>query len=454
MRNKIIIMAVSLIVLVGAYFAITKINPKKVEEPSKTPETISVFKIEQENIESVSIKTPDFNYTISKSNENWVVLNMPNATLEKSSVEGLVSSFASIYADSIITENGNLSDYGLDKPAGTPSIKLKDGTEKQFIIGNQTPTGNGYYFKIADNSTVYSVYTTTCSKFLDKLDAYRFKELAKVDEKSIEKFAILRKDMNIILQAKPQTDKAEKSQEETAMVAAWEMISPMKRDCNGEIISKQIFDVLNFSIKDYVDDAPYSYAKYGLDVPRYKIELKEMDKEQVTVLLGNETEGKIYAKLQNSPNVYTIDLSSVSYKDIDPFIMVDTLIYLQNIDKVNSITFYANNETTTLAIAKSGETLTYTVNGNDADESKFKKTYQSIIGLTLRSTASGNVGNKVMCKFVFNFNDGRADDTVEVVEYGDRTAAVKINGKSEYVIMKSQVSDMISAVKEFANNPK
>ncbi len=450
MRNRIIIMSAVVILLIGAYFGLTKIDTKKpVETPKPTAETISIFKTDKDKIVSMTLKTSKDEFTLIIKDKNWVVNSSENIKLSQSKVDSLAYDFAILNADALISENGNLADYGLDKPLATPKIRLSDGTEKRFLLGSLTPTGNSYYFKMNEDSKIYTISVATGDDFIKDLAGYRDTTIATVDAKTLVQFRILRNNANIEIRLKAEKELAL----DTSGMNSWKMNSPYQLDVNTDVVGKQIFEKLNFEVKDFVEDAPASYNKYGLDKPKYVISFTEKDKSPVTIELGNEKEGLIYARLGGANEVYTIDAQTVAYKDMDPLSMVNTLVYLQQIDKVTAISFTAENTTYVLKINGTGDNATYSINDVSAKTEWFKKAYQEIIGLTLRGMVTGDVNGQPICKFVFSFNDGRADDVIELVPYGDRYVAVKINGKAEYYVMAEQVNNMIAKIKEFSAKP-
>lgn len=451
MRNRIIIMSAAVILLLGAYFALTKIDTKKppVETPKPTVETISIFKTDIDKILSISLKTPKGEFAFVKKDEIWVVKGSESIKLSQSKVDSLAYDFTTINAEAFITENGNLADYGLDKPLATPKITLSDGTEKTFLLGSHTPTGSSYYFKMNDDTKIYTIGSTTGDDFIKDLAGYRDTTIATVDAQKLMQFKILRSNANINIQLKDEKELAK----DTSGMNSWKMTSPYQLDVNTDVVGKQIFEKLNFEVKDFVEDAPASYTKYGLDKPKYVISFTEKDKSPITIELGDEKEGAIYARLAGGKEVYTIDSQTVAYKDIDTLSMANTLVYLQQIDNVTQISFTAENTTYMLKINGTGDSATYSINDVNAKTDLFKKAYQEIIGLTLRGVVTGDVNGQPICKFVFSFNDGRADDIIELVPYGDRYVAVKINGKASYYVMREQVTNMIAKIKEFNAKP-
>jgi len=135
MRNRIIIMSAAVILLLGAYFGLSKIDTKKppVETPKPTAETISIFKTDIDKIMSISLKTPKDEFAFAKKDKIWIVNGSESIKLSQSKVDSLAYDFVTINAEALISDNGNLADYGLDKPLATPKSTLSDGTENIFV---------------------------------------------------------------------------------------------------------------------------------------------------------------------------------------------------------------------------------------------------------------------------------------------------------------------------------
>jgi hypothetical protein len=458
-KKRIILIGVAVLLLVGAYFLVNKLSaPEKEQDDGYTPsETISIFKTEKDNIVSMTIATPDHSYTFEKKDEKWYVIGKENIKLNNVRIDNLAYDFASINADVLIEDTGDLSLFGFDEPLGTPSIKLADGSEQKFVVGRKTPTGTGYYFKLANDEKIYSVYSSKIEGFLAELDHYRDKVLASIDPATLTEVSIKRKNETIILQAKTEDELSDNS----LGFSSWKMVSPYSRDANSYFLENDILKKISgFDVTTFVDDNPSSYAPYGLDNPGYVIGFKytenkgeETVEKAVNFALGRPEEDNVYVRVEGEPNVYLLKSSLFSYKDIDIMNLIDTLVYIQNIESVDRIRIDAQGEEYILEIKHEGESATYSVNGKTAYESDFKKIYQEIIGLFIRGDVTETPTGEILFTTTFTFNDGRSDDVVQGIAYGDRYVAISVNGKANYYVMKEQVQTMLKKVKEFSENP-
>lgn len=459
MRKRIILISTAVVLLVGAYFLVDRLSaPEEEPDNSYTPtETISIFSTDKDNIVSMTLSTPEHTYTFSRNDKKWYVEGRENIKLNNARVDNLAYDFAGLNADVLIEDNSDLALFGFNEPLGTPSIKLADGSEVRFVVGSKTVTGTGYYFKMADDDKVYTVYSSKIDGFLSELSHYRDKNLATIEPTTLTEISIKRKADTIVLQVKTEEDLSEGS----LSMNPWKMISPYQRDANSYFLEENIIkNISSFTVDTFVDDTPSSYASYGLDTPRYEIGFKYLEtiddeeiEKDITFALGNHEEENVYVRVAGEPNVYLLNSSLFSYRDIDTMNLVDTLAYIQMIDAVDSIKIASGNEEYVLEIKREGEGETYSVNGKTAYESDFKKIYQEIIGLFIRGNITETPIGEPIYTATFTFNDGRDDDVVQGIPYGDRYVAISVNGKAEYYVMKEQVQSMLNKVKEFSENP-
>ena len=118
MKKRVIIISLAVLALLGAYFALTKLGTDEKEGEVPQSNSVSIFKTEKENIASITISTPDFNYSFYKDGDNWKVSGMEDVRLNNVRVDNLAYDFASINAETTIENTADLSAYGFDVPAG------------------------------------------------------------------------------------------------------------------------------------------------------------------------------------------------------------------------------------------------------------------------------------------------------------------------------------------------
>ena len=98
---------------------------------------------------------------------NWDTKNK-KYPITQSSLESLASTFQKVEAVRELKNADALSDYGLDKPTYTVSVKDKTGKSMTYYIGNAT--GENYYVTYGDKSKIYTVSSDITSSLSYSLD--------------------------------------------------------------------------------------------------------------------------------------------------------------------------------------------------------------------------------------------------------------------------------------------
>ena len=381
-KNAIILLVI-LAILGGVYYYIDQKKPGTSNDT--TSETITIFKTEKDNISEINIITADHNITFYKDGEEWKEKSSGNIKLVQSKIDNLAYDVATINAEQLVEENAkDLSVYGLTTPISTLNIKLTDGTIKTFYVGDKTPSKTAYYFQEKDQNTVYTIYSSKGDSFSSSLEEYRDKNVFTVKPEEITSIILDGTDRErLVLQAK---EPKNENEEETAAttISAWDMLEPHKISVDNEDLHNLILSKLSgITVKDFVDDHPDNLENYGLDSPKYILELKDIDNKKSKLLIGKTENGSTYFQVPDSQSIYTIEEEKLAFKDIKPFDLIEKFAYIVNIDTVDKIEINADGKITTLEIIHKTEEEgdEYKVDGQNANESNFKKAYQAVIGL-------------------------------------------------------------------------
>jgi hypothetical protein len=80
----------------------------------------------------------------------------------------MVTTLSSLNADRLVEEKpADLAEFGLASPALEVVVELKDGKTRRLLIGDETPTGYGWFAKLADDPRVFTIASYNKSS-LDK----------------------------------------------------------------------------------------------------------------------------------------------------------------------------------------------------------------------------------------------------------------------------------------------
>jgi hypothetical protein len=137
---------------------------------------------------------------------------------------------------------------------------------------------------------------------------------------------------------------------------------------------------------------------------------------------------------------------------------VDRLVSLVNIEALDQLTIESNGNKdvfnlsrTTKKAEKAGEkdevVTTYKMNGKDVEEDTFKKFYQQVIGISVDAENEKKITGKPDLKVTFTLNKGQKKEVImEYIPFNaDFYGAVR-DGKSEFVVSKAQIQNLINTV--------
>lgn len=170
--KSIILMAVAFVLLLIAYFGVTKMNEKKAEQEAKEEANkISIVKIDSEDVTGFSYDYNGADYSFTKDGENWYSDEDKSISLIQEDIETMLGTVADLKAERLIeSTDENFADYGLDQPTQTIEFKSKDGSTTVLLVGNMNSTTGSYYLAVQGEKTVYTVDAASATAFQKTLE--------------------------------------------------------------------------------------------------------------------------------------------------------------------------------------------------------------------------------------------------------------------------------------------
>lgn len=438
-KKRVIILAVSLVVL-GAVFALLAFLSGDGESDDTTEwedgsKSVSFMNFESDVV-SYSVDNGLGSFTLEKSDGRWSVSDVENVELNQNYVTVTVAKACFLYADSLVEENSsNLSAYGLDTPTAVVTLKSADGKQQSIEFGIKTVTSAGYYAVLKGSCDVYIVDTESAERLFGNINTFRNRTLYNINADDVISFSLISDKYNINI-AKRTKDSPNQSN-----LSSWVMQTPYNKSLNGNIFEQNVLQALDFTVVDFVEDNPLDYSKYGLNPPKYTVSVAT-ENTSFTLYLGFESSGNVYARVKDTPNVYTVSSDSVKYKDFTPVYLLESLVFARNLSAVDSVEFVS--DTTYFFSKKDGN---FTLNGKTVDESDFRKFFETLISPIIFGEADKEkIGNKI-CSFTFNYNTNTPSETVVYYEYGDMYAAAEVNGKIDFYVKRNFADNMLKSAK-------
>lgn len=345
-KNTALIAGIIILALLLVFYLVLHNSSKEdSQDTEKTSET--AFETTVDDISEAVFKSGENEYKFTKSDDIWKYNGEENFPLDQSAFEEIISKFEKIAADRVLEKPDNISEYGLDNPTVTVSLKDKDGKEQTLQFGDtNSVTSSSYMTLNKDNEKVYMVSSTIVTSL-----QFDINDLA---EK--ETFPSITDITGVIMERNGQTFSVFKDSSSSTgwTVTGWD---GTKKDAGSSQVSEFTNPITSLSWSSFISQNTEDLSQYGLDNPtiitiNYQVtETKSTDKtkddsadtadgsnttdnkskdaeaesdttedteEKVTVdkqevlLIGNKTEdNSYYAKLQSQSGVYTLSSSTV-----------------------------------------------------------------------------------------------------------------------------------------------
>lgn len=155
-RKQTWILLAVFVVLLAAVFYLQK-NPLPVNKaditPSPTAQRLLLAGFQTQDIVFVSYKDAATELQLSNNGGKWVVLP-DNKPVDVGKAEEVRAQIADMYVMSILPTSFTQASGGLASPKQTLTFKTSQGKEAVLKVGQTTPTGDGYYVQVDNNTPV------------------------------------------------------------------------------------------------------------------------------------------------------------------------------------------------------------------------------------------------------------------------------------------------------------
>lgn len=508
-KNTALIAGIIILALLLVFYLVLHNSSKEdSQDTEKTSET--AFETTVDDISEAVFKSGENEYKFTKSDDIWKYNGEENFPLDQSAFEEIISKFEKIAADRVLEKPDNISEYGLDNPTVTVSLKDKDGKEQTLQFGDtNSVTSSSYMTLNKDNEKVYMVSSTIVTSL-----QFDINDLA---EK--ETFPSITDITGVIMERNGQTFSVFKDSSSSTgwTVTGWD---GTKKDAGSSQVSEFTNPITSLSWSSFISQNTEDLSQYGLDNPtiitiNYQVtETKSTDEtkddsadtangsnttdnkskdaeaesdttedteEKVTVdkqevlLIGNKTEdNSYYAKLQSQSGVYTLSSSTVDNllnAEVNQFLSTYVSDYIfADLDKVtiekdgNTYDFTKkteekqvesdsdkeNTEDTDTEEEETTTVTTYYMNGKEIELSDFSEFYSLISGMECQERLDTVPDMENSPEMTVHFyKENGVDVTTEYYAYDSSFYLVKDSKGNASLVNKMKVKELTEAFNAF-----
>lgn len=476
-----------LAVLSCAYLGVTSyVDSREKKEAEAQDTSVSLVDMEAEDLTSVSFLSEDGEQEIFEKKEDvWTKKGEEDFPVSQDTIDGAVNNLASLDADQELTEPEELSEYDLDKPQNEIVLTAQDGSETILLVGMKNEASGQYYVKRQDEDNVYLAAETALTPFMGT--AYSFAEAESfptVTSATMKEVQVEKENGYTLSQDKDSlywyvSDGKSSEQADTSKA--------------GAVTSA----IGSLTYGDFVDYHCTDPAKYGFDTPyaiissTYMAEedteaseeeensVEEQEEAEETadtpekedtqtektlmICVGEEIDGSRYVKVNDSNEVYTIPEESLTeILDKAPSDFYSLTVNYLTVNNLDSLEIRDGEESHTVKVVRTAEkssedtaseeaTVTYTLDGKDADESLFTTFYNKLINMAGEKRLTETYTPEGEAVFTFGFTDTEGKKTtVSYYEY-DSSFYAAVAGDKVYLVNKMKVKDLAEAYADLLN---
>ena len=186
-----------------------------------------------------------------------------------------------------------LADYGLDNPSVV--LKIGDGKKTMLLrIGAPTKIGAKLYVLSTDGKNVFVTSRDILRALLVNLDDLRDSRIFTIPTYTASSLSLQRADGARVRLTK--------------LGIGWSFESPIRADADDDAVESLLSDMVALKVSGFVAPDP---AGQGLLSPRLRVSVEADDRRQSLLLGSDAGENLIFAKLESSPEVFTVEASIV-----------------------------------------------------------------------------------------------------------------------------------------------
>jgi len=430
MKPKGLLIAVVLLAVLGG---LTWWSNKTQIDKSKTPADTAtkLLTIPDDQFQEIKIKKVTGELLdLKRENGKWRVTAPKPMAADQDAAGALASPLANLNADKLVEDKAtDLKQYGLDMPTLDVQIVRKDGKTDHLLIGDDTPNGSGAYAKLANDSKVVTVATTTKTSLDKRPDDLRDKRLLTFDSDKLSRVELAAKG--------PAIEFGKSGQNE------WQIVKPRPLRADGSAVDGLVSKLKDAKMDLTAEDAAKGYAGAARVAT---VTVTDAGGTQ-TLEVRRDKDKNVFAKSSAVEGIYktSADLADALEKGVDDFRNKKVFDFgfsdPSRVD-VNGTTY-----------TKAGDK--WTANGKTMDNTSVQSLIDKLRDLAATKFAEKGGGQPVFTASVVS-NSGKRNEKVVISKQGTQYFAQREGEPSIYELDAKSVEDLQKAatdVKEAAPEP-
>ena len=364
-------------------------------------------------LKKIDFKNKDESFTIyyNEKDGGFLLKGYEDIELSSDLVSLLKDYTATIVAEDQIEKVGALKDYGLDKPAYVATVTYTDDSTATINLGDELPTGDGYYGTLDGKDGVYMFHTDTVTVF--RLQSVAFADTVLVSTPAVRKDdtngTAMLKELRYTGKSYPQPleiRRSYSSDREELQLFTYLVSEPYLHGVTDDAANYfGNFKSLSASHALYLHPTQQQKTKLGFDNPltvlefTMTVETSDSDEEDAPssyyntsttkVTIGSvDSEGNYIVMVEDVDAIFLVEKSTFStIADRTYANTVNQLLFLKNIDQISRISIEMDGKTHDFEMQHYptaellDEQLKVVCNGRTMSTPDFRELYLLLLGL-------------------------------------------------------------------------
>ena len=394
-------------------------------------------------VERVEIECGGESYALVQSDGTPAIAGMEDVPLDGSRLRAAMDRARTLPALSHVAQ-GNLAEYGLDRPSASVRVSREDGRTDLLQLGSAAPNGAGFY-ATADGQNVYLVADGDASLFLG--GPLAFADLAVVGGTQDSVYTALALDGQV--PQRPFTVTLAEEQAGGAPFAAFDIAGPVAARANVQLLVETfqpVFGLRADSVQALLH-GPDELADWGLAEPYSVLTVTPTEGDTFTLRASRpDGDGAVYLTRDGVPLVYRVDAARLPWLEVRPFDIMSKIALAPHIETVQSIEVETEEADRHIALTGAGETLAATVDGQPVDSAQFRKYYQLLLSASYDAETDespADLGAPVL-RVIYAYRDADLPaDTLSLYPGPPRQLYIQLNDGPLYLCRASFLEKLV-----------
>jgi hypothetical protein len=304
MNPRTTIVAAILLATLGAYIYFYEREP--VEDTDSELER--AFEVEPDSLREIEIRRlEEDDLKVTKDNDSWRILEPVEAPADSTEVESLARNIAELERGRYVAEGEDidLGEFGLADPELRIRFKAEgDETATGLLVGDETPTGTNRYAKLAAENKVFVISSYLKDNFEKTAWDLRDKKVLHFATDDVARISLNGPDNEVTL-AKENED-------------LWNVTTPSLCRADRYKASSLVSRFETAKMEEIVSESADDLGTYGLDPATYEVSIELAEGGAAHLQIGDENNGKYYARDTGRPLVFLVASSIVDDIKKDP----------------------------------------------------------------------------------------------------------------------------------------